>query len=221
MKPALTTQNFSAAAVDSLAWLSEHGFRYFKSYRHFRRKNDNGFSYIALDCVTHGQGAYHLAFYVGVQITEVESWILRLRGETRALNHYDRSIWNYTVNIGPTSSNWQFPIRGSWTLTSLAQFSGLAPEINAFVLDVALPYVNEHRDPLAIRRTLLETPGRATNIHPYRPLLAIDCLYGSPEQTAADRALLDQRYAQFAPRPRQEFDEFAATVRKAGGLPFR
>jgi hypothetical protein len=60
---------------------------------------------------------------------------------------------------------------------------------------------------------LIETPGHATNIWPYRPLLAIDCLYGSPEQTASDVSLLEQRYAGYAPHPRKEFDDFVAAVR--------
>ena len=71
-----------------------------------------------------------------------------------------------------------------------------------------------YRDPLAIRRTLIETPGHATNIWPYRTLLAIDCLYGSPERTAIDISLLEQRYAGYAPHPRKEFDDFVASVRK-------
>ena len=215
MTAPLTTQSLSAAAADSLSWLGDHGFRYFKSYDHFRRKNDNGFSYITINSVTHDRRAYHLAFYIGVQITEVETWVLRLIGETRDVTHYDRSIWNYTVNIGPTSPHCRrFPVRGTWTITTLAEFQGFAAEVSEFVRNLALPFVDEHRDPLAIRRTLVETPGHATNIWPYRPLLAIDCLYGSPEQTETDIVLLDQRYARYAPRPRQEFDEFISRVRK-------
>lgn len=214
----LTTQSLSATAADSLSWLADHGFRYFKSYDYFRRKNDNGFSYITISCVTHDRRAYHLALHIGVQITEVESGILRLMGETRDVTHYDRSIWNYTVNIGPTSPHWQFPARGTWTLTALAEFQGIAAEVSEFVRDLALPFVDEHRDPLAIRRTLIETPGHATNIWPYRPLLAIDCLYGSPDQTETDIVLLDQRNARYAPHPGREFDEFVSAVRRASNV---
>jgi hypothetical protein len=215
MTAALTTQSLSAAAADSLSWLGDHGFRYFKSYDHFRRKNDNGYSYITINSVTHDRRNYYLAFCIGVQITEIESWVLRLLGETRNLTHYDRSILNYTVNIGPTSPHWQFPIRGQWTITTLAEFQGFAAEVSQFVRDLALPFVDEHRDPLAIRRTLIDAPGHATNIWPYRPLLAIDCLYGSPEQTETDIALLNQRYVRLAPQPQKDFDKFVSAVRKA------
>lgn len=216
MTATLTTETLSAAAAESLSWLGDQGFRYFKSYDYFRRKNKNGFSYITINSVTHNRIAYHLAFYLGVQITEVESWLLRLMGDPRKVSHHDRTIWNYTVNIGPTSPHWKFPIRGTWTLGGIEEFTSLASEISGFVRDLALPFVDGHQDPLALRRTLIEAPGHATNIWPYRPILAIDRLYGSPEQTEADIALLDRRYQRFAPLPRQKFDQFVSLIRKTG-----
>jgi hypothetical protein len=218
MNAALTTQNLSAVTAESLAWLDEYGFRYFKSYEHFRRKNKNGFSSIAINSVTHNRVAYHLAFYLGVQITEVEAWILKLMGQTRETNHYDRTIWNYTVNIGQTSPHWQFPIRGTWTLESMEEFAGITNEVSQFIKELAIPFVDQHQDPLALRRTLIENSGHATNPWPYRQILAIDCLYGSSEQIQTDIALLDKRYERYAPRPRQEFDEFVLAVRKAKNL---
>jgi hypothetical protein len=215
---ALTTQSLSAAAVQSLSWLTEHGFRYYKSYDHFRRKHKNGFSYITINSVTHNRAAYHLAFYLGVQITEVEDWVLKLVGQTRAVSHHDRTIWNYTVNIGPSSPHWQFPIRGTWTLTALEEFDGISPEVCTFVRDLALPFLDENQDALALRRTLLESPGHATNIWPYRQILAIDCLYGSRGQTEADIAHLEKRYERYAPMPRKEFEEFVSAVRKGANL---
>jgi hypothetical protein len=216
MSATLTTESLSAAAAESLSWLSDHGFRYLKSYHHFRRKNTNGFSYITIDSVTHNRIAYHLAFFLGVQITEVESWVLSLMRETRKVSHYDRTILNYTFNIGPSSPHWQFRIRGDWTLGALEEFSEHSPQISRFVRELALPFVLEHQDPGVLRRTLIETPGHATNsLWPYRQILAIDCLYGSPEQTHSDIALLERRYQRYAPERRQEFDQFVSAVRKA------
>ncbi len=89
MAVALTTKSLSAAVADTLAWLSDHGFRYFKSYNHFRRRNKNGFCYIMIDSFTRNRVVYHLAFYLGVRISEVESWILKLMGNNRKVNHQD------------------------------------------------------------------------------------------------------------------------------------
>ncbi|MBP7371287.1 MAG: hypothetical protein KA923_00500, partial [Opitutaceae bacterium] len=198
----------------SLGWLSEHGFRYFKSLQHYRKSNPNGFSYIHLNTVTHNRTAYHLAFYLGVQITEVEKAILEIRGESRKLTHYDRTIWNYTVNIGPESSNWKYPTAGTWTGLAPEDFESAAPEISKFISELGLPYVTENAEPRELRRRLIEEPRHATHLFPYRSILAIDALYGTEAQLSEDIALLDQRYAKYAPNPRKDFDQFVEAVRE-------
>lgn len=213
MKSKLTTKNLTDATAASLAWLGDHGFKYFKSYNHFRRKNNNGYSYVHINSVTHNRIAYHLTFYLGVQITDVETCILELMGDTRKIDHYDRTIWNYTVNIGPSSPHWSYPIQGRWTLGSLDEFDSLMVEVNAFVRDLGVPFVTEHQDTVSIRRTLMESPGHAANIRPYRPILAIGYLNGSATQLEADIAILDKRYERYAARPRKEYDDFVARVR--------
>lgn len=215
MNSALTTPSLTEAAAKSLSWLREDGFQYFKSLRYFRRQNEGGHSYIKLHTLALSQHVYQLAFSLGVQITEVESWIHRLIADDKHVSHDDWTICNYTANVGPTSPHWRFPIAGDWTFTTLEEFSSAAGKISEFVRCLALPYVNEHQAPLKLRRTLIETPGHATNIEPYRSILAIDCLYCSPEQTIADIAILEQRYATFSPKPREEFDVFVAAVKRS------
>lgn len=213
MKPKLSTESLTDVTAARLTWLVDHGFKYFKSYNHFRRKNNNGYSYVHINSVTHNRTAYHLAFYLGVQITDVETCILELMGDTRNIDHYDRTIWNYTVNIGPSSPHWSYPIQGRWTLGSLDEFDGLKAEVNAFVRDLSLPFVTEHQNPVLIRRTLIESPGHASNIWPYRSILAIDYLIGSASQLEEDIAILDKRYEHYAAGPREEFDDFVKRVR--------
>ena len=209
-----TTESVTEKVVASLDWLTTHGFRYYRTHQHFRKTNPNGFSYIHLNSVTHNRSAYHLAFYLGVQITEVEKTILKIRGESRKLSHYDRTIWNYTVNIGPESSNWKYPIPGTWTGFSLEDFESSAPEISRFVRDLALPYVTENSDPTVLRQRMIDEPRQVTHHYPYRSILAIDALYGTDAQLSEDIALLDARYAKFGPLPRKEFDEFIEAIQK-------
>jgi hypothetical protein len=211
---ALTTESLTEEAAASLGWLSQHGFKYFKSFQHFRKNNENGFSYIHLNAVTHNRSAYHLAFYIGVQITEVEKAILRIRGESRKVSHHDRTIWNYTVNIGPESHHWKFPIPGTWTGYSSEDFTAVAPEISRFIAELGLPFVAENSAPEKLRNLLIDKPGHATNIYPYRSILGIDHLFGTDQQLKEDIALLDRRYAGFGPHPRREFDEFVAQILK-------
>jgi hypothetical protein len=206
----LTTESLTEEAAASLGWLSQHGFKYFKSFQHFRKTNENGFSYIHLNAVTHNRSAYHLAFYLGVQITAVEKAILDIRCESRKISHHDRTIWNYTVNIGPESHGWRYPISGTWTGYSSDDFKSAAPEMSRFVSDLGLPFVTENSDPAKLRTLLIEKPGHATHIYPYRSILAVDHLFGTDQQLKDDIALLDRRYAGFGPYPRKEFDEFVA-----------
>jgi hypothetical protein len=206
----LTTESLTEEVAASLSWLSKHGFKYFKSFQHFRKTNDNGHSYIQLNAITHNRNAYYLAFYIGVQITEVEKAILDIRGESRKISHYDRTIWNYTVNIGPKSPHWSFPISGTWTGCSRDDFVSATPEISRFISELALPFVTENSDPAKLRNLLVYNPGYATHIYPYRSILAIDHLFGTEQQLQEDIALLDRRYAGYGAQPRQEFDEFVA-----------
>ena len=208
----MTTESLTEEAVASLGWLSQHGFKYFKSFQHFRKTNENGFSYIQLNAVTHNRNAYHLAFYIGVQITEVEKVILDIRGESRKISHYDRTIWNYTVNIGPESQNWRFQIPGTWTGYSSVDFVTLFPEISRFITDLGLPFVTENSDPAKLRKLLIDEPRHSTHGYPYRSILAIDHLFGTDQQLKEDIALLDRRYAGYGPYPRREFDEFVAQI---------
>jgi len=53
--------------------------------------------------VTHAGGVYHLAFYVGVRHDAVDTEIRKVLGLEEKLDHYTRTIWVYTLNIGPRS----------------------------------------------------------------------------------------------------------------------
>src|SRR5678815_407891 len=213
MPAALTTENLSIAASEALSWLTDHGFRYFKSFDHFRRKNDNGVAYSTINAVTHNRQNYHLAFYLGVRITEIEAWLHQIQGLSPKIGHYDRSIWNYTVNIGPGSPHWNSPICGTWTLRDLSEFSIVSSEVCDFIRDLALPFVTAHGDPITLRGTLVDQPGHAQNLYPYQQILAIDHLYGSFEQSEADIAMLAERYRRYAAEPRAQFHEFVRLFR--------
>jgi hypothetical protein len=101
-----STDSIIATIVDPLGFLADADFRYFKSYRHFRRKDLNGFSYVTLDVTTRNRGSHSLAFHVGTRVDPLEIIIKQLRAENTKLDHWARSINTYTVNVGPDSTNW-------------------------------------------------------------------------------------------------------------------
>jgi hypothetical protein len=209
----LTTQSLAAAVADDLGWLADEGFKYYKSFNHFSRKHEDGFSYIAINAVTHNRFHYHVAFYLAVQLRSVEQKIRSLYGDDRKLDHYDRTIWLYTVNMGPQSPNWSHPLSGTWSLRDFAEYGTIRGRIVEFVRDVAIPYVTANEDRAVLRQTLLEEPGHATHINPYEPILTIDLL-DCPGQIDDDIAVLEDRYRRYAKGPMERFRTFVDLVRK-------
>ena len=116
----LTTQTLTDWTADTLGFLTESGFRYFRSYTHFRRKDPHGFSYITVNATTHNRASYNLAFYFGTRIEALEHRIRQILGGDSKLDHWCRSITNYTVNIGPSSPHWSYPVRGKWSYGAYA-----------------------------------------------------------------------------------------------------
>jgi hypothetical protein len=204
----LTTKSLAVEAEQLLAHLLLGDFRYFKSYHHFRKQFFGGLSYLSIDTFTHNQSIYHLAFYLGVRIDNLETLIKSLWGDDRKLSHDDRSIWCYTVNIGPSSPHWAFPIFGLWTFQSLDDFSENKDSIRTFVQELAIPYLLAHERPEAIRETLLKYPGHAQNIYPYEQILTLDLMGGENINLESDLALLEERYANHIPSFRERFHTF-------------
>jgi len=213
MNEPLTTESLAAAAAESLSWLSELGFKYFKSYRHFRKKTQTGFSYVSLNTVTHNRQNHQLAFYLATRVDKVEGKIKELHSRNLKLNHYDRTIWLYTVNVGPDSPHWTYPIGGTWSIGRLADFSSIEPEITSFIRDLGLPYVSDHIDPLKVHETLIRAPGHATNLYPYEQILAADLLF-QPDHIDSDIALLRDRYRKFADQPKARFEAFISLIER-------
>jgi hypothetical protein len=166
------------------------GFRYYRSYTHFRSPFEQGTSYVALEC---SRGKVQLRF--GVTHDEVEALRRRLfEGVNASTYPMPRTIMKYTPNMGPTSPHWRYPIRPVWPISGSAGLARACPEVVAFVQDVALPYVIDHRDPRFIRDTLLNHPGEADGlVSKAQTAFAIDCLL-------RERGWLDRDYAHFTTR---------------------
>ena len=205
-----------ATVRDQLAFLEVSDFRYFKSLRQFRRKNPNGTSYITVNVVSHSPGTSSLAFYLAVQIAEVESKKKELLEDSNAITHYDCTIRGYTVNFGPGSPHWDYPVRGMWSFGSEEELWAAREQIQEFTRDLSLPYVSEHIDPAEIRHTLLTAQRRTINFQPYREILTIDLLYFGREKLRADLEEIRHRYESMCSGDsRADFERFSAAVLRA------
>jgi hypothetical protein len=218
MSATLTTKSLTEWTRDLLQRVLPSEFRFFKSFGHFRKVFNGGISYLVIDAVTHGRGWYHLAFYLGVRHDVLERQIHELLRLDRKLSHYDRSIRCYTVNIGPDSPHRRYAIRGSWSFAVVDELPAAASPIVTFVADLAVPFLRQHESIQAVRRTLVEEPGHAQNLEPYRQILMIDRILGDEQQATVDLAMLEKRYAGLRDRPLREFHEFRNRFLKRGGV---
>ncbi len=168
-----------------------------------------------MNAVTHDRRTYELAFYLAIQVTDVETKKKRLIGASGKLEHFDRTIWCYTVNIGPGSPHWDYPIRGNWRFTDEKGLLAAEAQIESFTRDLSLPYISRHADPQEIWKTLLKHKAHTQNLYPFQEILTIDLLYSGSKQLHAGVDRLRTNYSSMAPRFRSAFEEFAALVLKA------
>ena len=212
----MVTCDFVRSTVrDQLAFLEVDGFRFYSTYHHLRRAHDGGCSYITIHVVAHSPGSASLAFYLAVQLSDVERKKKMLRGSAEKIGHYDRTIWCYTVNFGPGSPHWDFPIPGMWGFSQEEEVWSASTEIQAFTRQLSLPYISRHADPSEIRRTLLEERGHAQNPWPYEDILTIDLLHFGPQKVREDVGRLRESYASMHPDFRSRFENFVSIIKKA------
>jgi hypothetical protein len=212
---AISTDSITTRIADALGFLTEHGFRYFKSYQHFRRKDASGFSYVTINVTTSNRASYSLAFYVGTRVDPLETAIRQLRGDTNKLDHYSRSVSNYTVNVGPRSCNWDHPVWGNWSLQSDGDIDSAIPEASTFIRDTMLPFANDNTTAENVRKTLLDAPGKTINLMPHHQILAADVLNSDLQRLDADYAFLDQRHEKWIERLRLDLEQFYTLSRAA------
>jgi hypothetical protein len=204
-----------ATVRDQLAFLEVGGFRYYKTSRTFLRKYANGTSSIVVNVVSHSPGSSSLAFYLVVRIDDVERKKMELLGGPNPSWHQDCTISAYTVNFGPGSPHWDFPIRGSWSFGSEEEVWAAKPEIEAFTRELSLPYVSRHVDPAEIRSTLLTARERTINLRPYQEILTIDLLYFDRNRLRDDIECMRESYRSMSPEFQSDFERFATVALKA------
>lgn len=205
---ALSTKVLTETVAEELGWLTDRGFRYLRSSQQFRRDDAAGCSYITLNTVTHNRVDYHVAFYLGVRNDTLEHLIRRIRGDSPELTHEDRSIHHYSVNTGPTNHGWRQPLAGTWLLRDLSDFGSITVPMQAYIKEVALPFLDQNQTPESIRSYLVDFPGHTQNQFPWRQILGADVLAGDQKGLEADFEALTIRYARFIPHLRSDFERF-------------
>lgn len=184
-------------------------FRYYMSAEQFRGPFTDGTSYIAL---SYAKGV--LAIRFGVHHEKIESLKHGLFSiAVGSAQHFPTTISKFSYNMGPRSPHWPHPTEATWPISGSEGLTLAGKEIKAFVLETVVPYVLMHREPFAIRSTLLHEPGRADVSFPIgATIFAIDFLCRKRDWVTEDYKILCERYAKFAQAKRDELEERYATT---------
>jgi hypothetical protein len=148
------------------------GFRYIRSCSQLRAAAKPYVDDIIINVTTSNAVSYSLAFYMGVQHTEIESIIAE--AEDRKVGPYDRTIFQYSPNVGKQN---QLPYDGPswwWGLPHDTDLSDIRNEIRNLVREFALPYHSRFHDLETIRESLASRDGLSLNMFPFKQVLAID-----------------------------------------------
>jgi hypothetical protein len=126
-------------------------------------------------------------------------------------SHYPCTISMTTTNMGPHSKSWHLPYEVQWPVTGSLGLQLALPEICEFVSDVALPYIEKHRDPEAIRNTYLENPRRADYYaRAERIIFAVSILARNGARMEDDYSFLSSR-----PLPPEDIDLISAAYQSS------
>ena len=184
-------------------------FRYYRSSEQFRGPFNDGTSYVTLE---YAKGVLALRF--GVRHEAIESLKQRLFGlDCSRPSNFPSTVSKYSYNMGPKNPRWPYPSETTWPISGSEGLILACKEIKPFVADTVLPYVLEHREPLAVRSTLLHDPGRADTWGAIdATIFAVDFLSREREWLSQDYELLRKRFAKFIQSTRDELEQRYAAV---------
>jgi len=164
-------------------------FRYHRS-RAQLRKAGKPFSDDLIIDVTSRDGSYAIAFYVGVAHADVERFVADI--EERKVTPYDRSIFQYSPNVGKQDV---LPFTGPgwwWGLPSDGDLGRIGQEIRQFISGFVLAYHDHFHDVTVIRDSLVTRNGLSIGSYPFKQVLAIDSLLSDRKHVASYVKLLQK-----------------------------
>lgn len=164
------------------------GFRYTRSRTQLRKTGKPFSDDLSIDVTSRSGASYAIAFYVGVVHADVEKFVANMEG--RPVSPYDRTIFQYSVNVGKQKV---LPFGGPvwwWGLPQDGALEKIGAEIRQFVTGFAFAYHFHFHELETIRDSLVNRDGLALNMHPFKHVLAIDALLSDDDHVASYLRLL-------------------------------
>lgn len=146
-------------------------FKFLKSKRCFRKKTTYGFQQITIEASQrHG-----LSFRFGVRHEMVESIQDKIRDQSPDKYSRDMStISKWSYNMGPNHRHWKHHIYPVWPISGEDGLAVALSEIERFLEEVILPFLEVHACVEQIRNTFLEQPFRVDQMSFAAIVFAVD-----------------------------------------------
>lgn len=179
-------------------------FKYFKSKRYFRRKTAFGFQQVAIEPLRTG-----VSFNFGVRHEAIEIVENKICRETPTAATAGLQTISYrSYSMGPNNRYWKYRINPEWPIGGRDGLTLALPEMERFIEEIVLPYLEEHADVERVRQTFLEQPGHASQQAFAATVFAIDLLTGRADQLETDYQCIKHSFANFPPSMQQKFVEY-------------
>jgi hypothetical protein len=194
------------------------GFQYVKSRTEFRKNCENVADVVGIDVNTRGGASYSIAFHVGVVHSAVELLIAEVEG--RKASSYDKTIYQYSPNVGKQDV---LPFGGAvwwWGLPQHPNFSTIENELRGFITGFALPYCERFHDVMTVRKSLETRDGLSLNMLPFKQVLSIDTVFDDLEHVESYLALLQREIDSGYHHDLAQFNSFYASLRSRFGRLF-
>ena len=207
------TDDLAHCAADLLQADLE-GFRYYKSYRQFRRRNDDTTDDVIVEVTACPGGGppYSLAFIFGVQHHAVEKIVAEVNSEK--VTPFCRTVFQSSYNISP-SREMSFNGPTVWfRIKSAADLTAIQRSLQEFLHGVVVPYHRRFRDMLIAREHLGREDGWVLNHTPYEQVLVIDAIHEAGERAGSYLLELQRRADSGFHYDKDRFNAFYARLRQ-------
>ncbi|CAN5244840.1 hypothetical protein BH09SUM1_BH09SUM1_10340 [soil metagenome] len=168
-------------------------YKYVKTRHTFQSAFTGGLTTITLHCAHNTP-----ALYFGIRHDSVEEIRKRLFGaDYLQSRQWARTIFMYSMNIGPFSCGWPCAVSGWWPVGGSEGLRLAGEEMLDFVRAIIFPYLQQHKDVLEIRNTLLFNKGHAQPVSIEQSVLGIDYAVGRRDWLDQDYDQLRTRWARY------------------------
>lgn len=188
-------------------------FKYFKSKRCFRRKTAYGWQQIGIEASQRSG----LSFRFGVRHDDVEAAENEIRSWTPNKVTADfPTISKWSVNMGPNHRYWKHHIYPVWPIGGHAGLAVALPEIERFLEEIMLPFMDKHSHIENLRETFLERPLTVDEMGFAATLFAVDLVACRADRLDGDYLRIKSLFQSWGASEQLKIAEYLERAKQLG-----